>query len=136
MFFARIKLMYSMPLYIYIHSISRKLSMSFLRWQNNLHETLVIEVHSLSKSCMLPQTQLSSKQSFISQLGWKEVFFFTNSFDELSCHFSHIHKGKKKIKIHLPSIVSQLQRLRGRLPFPLAKTYEHKKKKKNKMLYS
>lgn len=83
---------------------------------------------------MLPQTQLSSKQSFISQLGWKEVFFFTNSFDELSCHFSHIHKGKKKIKIHLPSIVSQLQRLRGRLPFPLAKTYEHKKKKKRAVL--
>lgn len=75
---------------------------------------------------MLSQVGLSSKQ-FISQLGWKEAFSPTNSFDELSYHSSHIHKGEKKKKIHSQSIASQLQNLKGRLPFPLAKTYEHKK---------
>lgn len=44
---------------------------------------------------MLSQVGLSSKQ-FISQLGWKEALSPTNSFDELSYHSSHIHKGKKK----------------------------------------
>lgn len=106
------------------HSVPRKLRVSFLRWQNNPHKALAIGAHSLSRPCTLSQVGLSSKQQFVSRLGWKDAFSPTNSFDELSYHSSHIHKGKKKI--HLQSTVSQLQHLKGRLPFPLAKTYEHK----------
>lgn len=107
------------------HSVPRKLSMSFLRWQNSLHKALAIGAHSLSRSCTLSQVGLSSKQKFISQLGGKKHFALqTALMSQVTILVTHT---KEKKNFPLQSIVSQLQHLKGRLPFPLAKTYEHKK---------